>query len=43
MYPTMRMGKIVRHPAAVLSMEVFLEEVEGDSSVDVILLARQGL
>ena len=43
MYPTMRMGKIVRHPAAVLSMEVFLEEVEGDSSVDVILRARQGL
>ena len=39
----MRMGKAVRHPAAVLSMEVFLEEVEGDSSVDVILWARQGL
>ena len=43
MYPAMRMGKAVRHPAAVLSMEVFLEEVEGDSSVDVILWARQGL
>ena len=30
MYPKMRMGKTVRHPAAVLSMEVFLEEIEGE-------------
>lgn len=43
MQPTMRMGKAVRHPAAILSMEVFLEEVERDSIVDVILWARQGL